>query len=63
MKKIAMGILLFDCLQLAFSANAVLTPVDLRCDYAVNPLGVDSPKPRLFWKLQSNDARPEANRL
>jgi alpha-L-rhamnosidase len=31
---------------------AALTPVDLRCEYAVNPLGVDSPQPRLFWKLQ-----------
>ena len=30
---------------------ATLRPVDLRCDYAVNPLGVDSDPPRLFWKL------------
>ncbi|HEX9047415.1 MAG TPA: family 78 glycoside hydrolase catalytic domain [Verrucomicrobiae bacterium] len=34
--------------------SAALTPVDLRCDYAVNPLGVDSPTPRLFWKLQAD---------
>ncbi|HEU6447255.1 MAG TPA: family 78 glycoside hydrolase catalytic domain [Verrucomicrobiae bacterium] len=34
-------------------ANAALTPTDLRCDYAANPLGVDSKNPRLFWKLQS----------
>jgi hypothetical protein len=33
------------------TAHAALTPVDLRCDYAVNPLGVDSETPRLFWKL------------
>ena len=26
---------------------------DLCCDYAVNPLGVDSTSPRLFWKLAS----------
>ncbi len=25
----------------------------LRCEYAENPLGVDVPKPRLFWKLES----------
>jgi len=38
----------------AASALAGLTPVDLRCEYAVNPLGVDSPRPRLFWKLESS---------
>jgi hypothetical protein len=38
-------------LLLLIPVQASLTPVDLRCDYAVNPLGVDSPTPRLFWKL------------
>lgn len=33
--------------------RADLRPVDLRCEYAADPLGVDAPKPRLFWKLQS----------
>jgi alpha-L-rhamnosidase len=42
-------------LSVAFAAHAALTPTDLRCDYAVNPLGVDSQTPRLFWKLQSAD--------
>ena len=37
-------------------AWAGLTPADLRCDYAVDPLGVDSPVPRLFWKF-SNDGQ------
>jgi len=50
MKKITMGILLAAA-GLALSAYAKLTPADLRCDYAVNPLGVDSANPRLFWKL------------
>jgi hypothetical protein len=40
------------CLAWACLAQARLTPLDLRCDYAVNPSGVDSPVPRLFWKLQ-----------
>jgi alpha-L-rhamnosidase len=31
-----------------------LTPVDLRCEYAASPLGVDSVAPRLFWKLDSS---------
>lgn len=40
-------------LLLAVAANAKLSATDLRCDYAVNPLGVDSAPPRLFWKLQA----------
>ena len=51
MKKTIAGILL-AAFALIFHAHANLMPVDLRCDYAVNPLGVDSRNPRLFWKLQ-----------
>jgi hypothetical protein len=32
-----------------------IEPVQLRCDYAVNPLGVDSSSPRLFWELESKE--------
>jgi alpha-L-rhamnosidase len=53
MKKIIAGISL-AAFALIFSACANLTPVDLRCDYAVNPFGIDSQNPRLFWKLQSD---------
>ena len=28
-------------------------PVDLRCEYRVNPIGMDATQPRLSWKLQS----------
>ncbi|HEY1790157.1 MAG TPA: family 78 glycoside hydrolase catalytic domain [Verrucomicrobiae bacterium] len=38
----------------AFQAVAGLAPVDLRCDYSINPLGVDSESPRLFWQLPGN---------
>ena len=31
-----------------------LTPTELRCEYAKNPLGVDVAGPRLFWKLESD---------
>ncbi len=30
-----------------------LVPTSLECEYAQNPLGVDLPAPRLFWKLAS----------
>jgi hypothetical protein len=26
--------------------------LDLRCEYAVDPLGIDTPRPRLAWTLQ-----------
>lgn len=35
------------------SVCAALTPVGLKCGYVVNPLGVDEPKPRLLWRLES----------
>lgn len=59
MKKIP---LLFSLsLLFAISAHAGLKPVDLRCDYVVNPLGVDSVPPRLFWKLDDHhDAQQTA---
>ena len=38
----------------ATSAHGRLAPMDLRCDYAANPLGVDTPQPRLFWKLSGS---------
>ena len=40
---------------LTFPTHAALAPVDLCCDYALNPLGVDSTNPRLFWKFASSD--------
>src|SRR5579863_1927385 len=42
---------ILSALTAATLANAALTPVDLRCDYGTNPLGVDSPSPRLFWQV------------
>ncbi len=50
MKKLSL-LTLLAAFALAISAHAELIPTDLRCDYAVNPLGVDSQNPRLFWKL------------
>ena len=32
-----------------------LQPVELRCEYAANPLGVDSSPPRLSWKLAGDE--------
>lgn len=42
--------LLLSWLSASALAGSV-NPVDLRCEYNVNPLGIDSASPRLFWKL------------
>lgn len=34
--------------------NDNFRPVYLRCEYRVDPLGIDIPKPRLSWVLESN---------
>ena len=33
--------------------EASIAPTDLRCDGLVNPLGIDSAKPRLSWRLEA----------
>lgn len=33
----------------------ILRPLDLRCEMLSNPLGVDVPRPRLSWKLESQE--------
>jgi alpha-L-rhamnosidase len=42
---------LFVC---ALGARASLTPVALRCEYLVNPIGLDEKVPRLTWRVESN---------
>ncbi len=43
-------------LLLAFAgcqtSNEIPKVVDLRCEYLENPLGIDAPNPRLFWKME-----------
>lgn len=34
-------------------ASAAMVPVNLRCEYLENPMGIDVAKPRLSWQLQS----------
>ena len=36
-------------------AQAALTVTNLRCEYKVYPLGIDVPKPRFSWQLQSSE--------
>lgn len=36
-------------------AEAALQPVALRCEYRVNPLGIDETQPRLTWRVESRE--------
>lgn len=43
-------ILLFSLLSISVFGNGLKTQ-DLRCEYRVNPLGIDNESPRLSWKI------------
>ncbi len=51
-------LLFFALLGYTFSLSAQssgnVTPVTLRCEYADNPLGIETSNPRLSWQLNSN---------
>ena len=52
-RKIIRHIFLLTVLQqnIAF-AQSPCKPVSLKCEYTVNPIGIDALKPRLSWRLQ-----------
>ncbi|MDO5571707.1 MAG: family 78 glycoside hydrolase catalytic domain [Bacteroidales bacterium] len=51
-KPILTACLLFSAVLSAFSQdNSKVYPYDLKCEYLVNPLGIDTENPRLSWKL------------
>jgi hypothetical protein len=52
--RLSLAALLLDCARPARSGSA-LTPAHLRCEYAVNPMGIDVPQPRLFWVDNSDE--------
>jgi len=46
-------ILIFTLLICSIMSFAQLIPVNLKCEYLKNPMGIDMKNPRLFWQLQS----------
>ena len=56
MKRLNLSALLlaFSLLGSAMSAaSADLAPTHLRCEYQINPIAIDTPRPRLSWWLES----------
>lgn len=46
--------LLFCSFSLIHAASSPVLPVDLRCGFRENPVGVDVPNPVLSWTIQTN---------
>ena len=46
--------ILLAALNHSAASNAALIPVELRCEWATSPSGVDAVQPGLLWKLESN---------
>jgi alpha-L-rhamnosidase len=46
-------LMLFGVNLLTAAAGAAFQPVALRCEYRVNPQGVDEARPRLTWRVES----------
>jgi alpha-L-rhamnosidase len=48
-------VVLLSVLLFTLSASADIQPVALQTEYRVNPLGLDTPNPRLQWRLESKE--------
>jgi alpha-L-rhamnosidase len=58
-----MAAMLFACAgSAAPAAPATLQPVNLRCEYRADPLGIDIPRPRLSWTLEAGPGTPRGLR-
>jgi hypothetical protein len=64
MRHVCSFTLLF-ALCFASALSQKLSVTDLRCEYQGNPLGIDTPRPRLSWKLVSSerDVRQAAHEI
>jgi len=47
-------VLLVGCSPVVTPAATGLNPVVLRCEYRESPLGIDEPRPRLTWRVESS---------
>ena len=62
MEKIALFIIVLLSLLPEKLINNLLVPTDLKCEYLVNPIGVDARNPRFTWKIGAdlNDFEPKS---
>ena len=55
MKKSIKHIIITILLFTALTCFGAINPIQLRCEYHVNPLGIDVLQPRLSWQLESDE--------
>jgi len=48
-------LMISSVVMILFAAGCGQQVRDLRCEYQTNPVGIDTPRPRLFWQLQTPD--------
>ena len=48
---------------MVLSATASAVPVHLRCEYLLNPLGIDRAAPHLSWQSDDSRAQLEVSRV
>ena len=53
LKTLLRGLVPVFCAAQLVHAAAPFAAVELRCEYRTNPLGIDAPRPRLSWMLES----------
>lgn len=57
LKYLVLGII--ACTSFTLPLYSLVEVVDLKCEYAENPLGVDLRNPRLYWRMESGERGQE----
>ncbi len=51
-EKLVCSLVFLTSLLFVFTGRGSSAPVELRCEYLVNPQGIDATQPQLFWQLE-----------
>jgi alpha-L-rhamnosidase len=52
-ERLVCSLVLLTSLLFVFTGHGSSAPVELRCEYLVNPQGIDATQPRLFWQWEA----------
>jgi alpha-L-rhamnosidase len=55
---VSLSIFFLNFIHISYSLSDI-KPVELKCEYLLNPLAVESPRPRLSWILEENDPKKQ----
>jgi alpha-L-rhamnosidase len=54
---LVLGLMTLASMSGRLAAAFSIEPADLRCEFRANPVGMDVPKPRLYWKFKDSEVR------